>query len=103
MNEIVFFKDCSSSEKALWETGWGWGAGAQSSMLFSLPLDPNVLTLNELQGLLVLKDLEQLHGALLVGAKATHLLDPDPHKCGVLGEVPMGQLCLSFLTSLATL
>ena len=45
--------------------------------------------LDEFQGPLVLRDLEQLHGAPLTGDKATHLLDHVPHELGVLGEAPV--------------
>lgn len=43
--------------------------------------------LDELQGLLVLRDLKQLHGAPILRGKATHLSDYVPHELGVLGEV----------------
>ena len=62
------------------------------AQLLSLPLGTVVCPhpfLDELQGPFVLRDLEQLHGALLVGGKATHLSDHVPHELGVLGEAPV--------------
>lgn len=47
---------------------------------------PTYPFLDELEGPLVLGDLEQLHGAPLVGRKAAHLPDHVPHELGVLGE-----------------
>ena len=44
--------------------------------------------LDEFQGALVLTDLEQLHGMLLIAGKATLLSDPVPYELCVLGEVP---------------
>ena len=44
--------------------------------------------LDEFQGPLVLRDLEQLHGAPLTGDKATHLLDHVPHELGVFVRCP---------------
>lgn len=61
------------------------------AQLLLLPLGGDVCPhpfLDELQGLLVLGDLEQLHGVLLIGGKATHLSDHVPHKLCVLGEAP---------------
>ena len=59
--------------------------------LLSLLLGPDVCPhpfLDEFQGPLVLRDLEPLHGSLLIGDKGTHLSDHVPHELGVLGEVP---------------
>ena len=42
--------------------------------------------LDELEGPLVLGDLEQHHGSSLVRGEATHLPDHVPHKLGVFGE-----------------
>lgn len=43
---------------------------------------------DELQGPLVLRDLEQLHSTLLRRGKVTHLSDHVLHELGALGEVP---------------
>lgn len=45
-------------------------------------------SLDELEGPLVLGDLEQLHGSSLVRGEATHLPDHVPHEFGVFGETP---------------
>ena len=47
---------------------------------------PTYPFLDELEGPLVLGDLEQLHGASLVRGEATHLPDHVPHELGVFGE-----------------
>ena len=46
-------------------------------------------SLDELEGPLVLGDLEQLHGSSLVRGKATYLPDHVPHDLGVFGETPV--------------
>ena len=63
------------------------------AQLFSLPLGTDVCPhpfLDEFSGSLILKDLEQCHGGLLIGGKATHFPDHVLHELGVLGEVPAG-------------
>lgn len=81
------------------QTGWGsvllgccLPHGCKDiAQLLSLPLGSNVCPhpfLDEFQGPLVLRDLEQLHGAPLIGGKATHLSDHVPNELGVLGEAP---------------
>ena len=45
-------------------------------------------SLDELEGPLVLGDLEQLHGSSLVRGEATYLPDHVLHKLGVFGETP---------------
>ena len=49
--------------------------------------------LDELEHALVLEDLEQFHGMLLIWGKATHLSDHVPHELGVLGEAPAAVRC----------
>ena len=44
--------------------------------------------LDELEGPLVLGDLEQLHGSSIERGEATHLPDHVPHELGVFGETP---------------
>lgn len=48
--------------------------------------NPTYPFLDELEGPLVLGDLEQLHGSSLVRGEATHLPDHVPHEFGVFGE-----------------
>ena len=48
--------------------------------------NPTYPLLDELEGPLVLGDLEQLHGSSLVRGEATHLPDHVPHELGVFGE-----------------
>ena len=50
--------------------------------------NPTYPFLDELEGPLVLGDLEQLHGSSLVRGEATHLPDHVPHELGVFGETP---------------
>ena len=59
--------------------------------LLSLPLGTDVYLhpfLDELQGPFVLRDLEELQGAVLVGGEATHLWDHVLPALGVLGQAP---------------
>ena len=65
--------------------------GQGIAQLFSLPLGMDVCPhpfLDELEGPLVLGDLEQLHGPPLMRGEAAHLPDHVPHELGVLGEAP---------------
>lgn len=64
------------------------------AQLLSLPLGSDVCPhpfLDELQGPLVLRDLEQLHGTPLIGGKTAHLSDHVPHELGVFGEALGGK------------
>ena len=61
------------------------------AQLLSLPLCMDVCRhpfLDELEGPLVLGDLEQLHGSSIERGEATHLPDHVPHELGVFGETP---------------
>ena len=65
--------------------------GQDIAQLLSLPLGTDVCPhpfLDELEGPLVLGDLEQLHGSSLVRGEATYLPDHVLHKLGVFGETP---------------
>lgn len=80
-------------------TGWGgpvlFGCclprGCKDTASSTLPLGTIVCPhpfLDELQGPLVIRDLEQLPGMPFIEAKAAHLSDPVPHDLGVCGEPP---------------
>lgn len=59
-----------------------------SSPLFPLAGCVSHPVRDELQGPLVLRDLELLHGSPLTRGKVTHLSDHVPHEPGALGEAP---------------
>lgn len=80
-------------------TGWraqsslasAFRVAARPLLSSTLPLGADVCPhpfLDELQGPLVLWDLEQLPGTPLIEAKAAHLSDHVPHDLGVCGEAP---------------
>lgn len=65
----------------------GW---KDTALLLSLPLGTDVCPypfLDELQGPLVLRDLELFRGVPVLGSKATYLADHVLHKLGVLGQL----------------
>ena len=65
--------------------------GQDIAQPLSLPLGTDVCPhpfLDELEGLLVLGDLHQLHVRPLIRGEAAHLPDHVPHELGVLGKAP---------------